>query len=76
MAFYDILAETGAKFGIGLAVAQKFKCLIEEAGFGEAQEVVFDLPLGDFGEGRRMEGIGLFQQFQMTEGFTESPLAF
>jgi len=68
MELYNVLAEIGSKVGIDLAVAQKFKGMIEDAGFQEVQEKVFDLPLGDWGEGRRMKEIGRCQRLQMTEG--------
>lgn len=68
MELYNLLADIGGKIGIDLAVAQKFKSKMEAAGFEEVQERVFDLPLGDWGEGRRMKEIGLFQRYQMTEG--------
>jgi hypothetical protein len=68
MELYNLLAEIGKKVGIDLAVAQKFKGMIEDAGFEEVQEKTFDLPLGNWGEGRRMKEIGLCQQVQMTEG--------
>lgn len=65
---YNVLAEYGSKIGIDLAVAQKFKGMIEAAGFEDVQEKVFDLPLGDWPEGRRMKEVGIFQRFQMVEG--------
>ena len=68
MEFYNVLAEIGTKIGIDLAVAQKFKAMMDKAGFEDVTEEVFDLPLGDWPEGRRMKEVGLFQRFQMVEG--------
>jgi hypothetical protein len=67
-AFYDVLAEVGQGIGIDLAVAQKFHGMLEKAGFEEVTETVFDLPIGGWMPDRRMREVGLFQQFQMTEG--------
>ncbi|KAH8812570.1 S-adenosyl-L-methionine-dependent methyltransferase, partial [Xylogone sp. PMI_703] len=68
-AFYDVLAEIGEKVGINLAVAQKFKSMLETAGYEEVTEQVYDLPLGGWmSHDRRMREVGLFQQFQMVEG--------
>jgi hypothetical protein len=67
-AFYDVLAEIGQKVGIDLAVAQKFRGMLEKAGYEEVNETVFDLPIGGWMPERRMREVGLFQQFQMTEG--------
>lgn len=67
-AFYDVLAEIGEKVGIDLAVAQKFKSLLQEAGYEEVTEQVYDLPIGGWMNGRRMKEVGLFQQYQMVEG--------
>ena len=55
MELYNVLAENASKVGIDLAVAQKFKGMLEDAGFEDVQEIVFDLPLGGWGEGRRMK---------------------
>lgn len=63
-----MLAEIGTKIGIDLAVAQKFPSMIRDAGFEDVTAHVFDLPLGDWMEGRRMQEVGSFQRFQMTEG--------
>jgi hypothetical protein len=68
MEFYNVLAEIGRKIGIDLAVAQKFKAMIEKAGFTDVTEKVFDLPLGDWPEDRRLKEVGMFQRFQMVEG--------
>jgi hypothetical protein len=68
MEFYNVLAEIGTKIGIDLAVAQKFKAMMDKAGFEDVTEEVFDLPLGDWPKGRRMKEVGLFQRFQMVEG--------
>jgi hypothetical protein len=68
MEFYNVLADIGSKIGIDLAVAQKFKHMMETGGFEDVTEVVFDLPLGDWPESRRLKEVGLFQRFQMTEG--------
>lgn len=67
-AFYDVLAEVGQGIGIDLAVAQKFHAMLEKAGYEEVKETVFDLPLGGWMSDRRMHEVGLFQQYQMTEG--------
>ena len=67
-ALYDVLAENGQKVGIDLAVAQKFKLMMETAGFQDIQERVFDLPLGGWMNDRRMKEVGVFQQYQMTQG--------
>jgi hypothetical protein len=42
--------------------------MLENAGYEEVKETVFDLPLGGWMLDRRMHEIGLFQQYQMTEG--------
>jgi hypothetical protein len=68
MELYNVLAEYGRRVGIDLAVAQKFKGMMEAAGFEEVTEKVFDLPLGDWMEDRRMKEVGSFQRFQMVEG--------
>jgi hypothetical protein len=68
MELYNVLAEFGAKVGIDLAVAQKFKSMMEKAGFEDVTEKIFDLPLGDWPEDRRLKEVGLFQRFQMIEG--------
>jgi hypothetical protein len=68
MELYNVLAEFAAKVGINLAVAQKFKSMMERAGFEDVTEKVFDLPLGDWPEDRRLKEVGLFQRFQMVEG--------
>jgi hypothetical protein len=68
MELYNVLAEFGTKVGIDLAVAQKFKIMMEKAGFEDVTEKIFDLPLGDWPEDRRLKEVGLFQRFQMVEG--------
>lgn len=67
-AFYDVLAEVGQTIGIDLAVAQKFRGMMETAGFQDVTETVMDLPLGGWMPERRMREVGIFQRFQMTEG--------
>jgi hypothetical protein len=67
-AFYDVLAEVGQGIGIDLAVAQKFRGMLEKAGYEDVTETVFDLPIGGWMADRRMREVGLFQQYQMTEG--------
>lgn len=67
-AFYDILAEVGQTINIDLAVAQKFRGMVQNAGFEEVTETVLDLPLGGWMDDRRMREVGVFQRFQMTEG--------
>jgi len=67
-AFYDVLAEVGQSIGIDLAVAQKFRGMLESAGYAEVTESVLDLPLGGWMRDRRMHEVGVFQRFQMTEG--------
>jgi hypothetical protein len=67
-AFYDVLAEVGRGIGIDLAVAQKFQGMLEKAGYEAVTEIVFDLPIGGWMPDRRMREVGLFQQYQMTEG--------
>jgi hypothetical protein len=67
-AFYDVLSEVGEGIGIDLAVAQKFHGMLEKAGFVGVTETVFDLPIGGWMPDRRMREVGLFHQFQMTEG--------
>ncbi|PMD19557.1 S-adenosyl-L-methionine-dependent methyltransferase [Hyaloscypha hepaticicola] len=67
-AFYDVLSEVGKGVGIDLAVAQKFHGMLEKAGFEGVTETVFDLPIGGWMPDRRMREVGLFHQFQMTEG--------
>jgi hypothetical protein len=68
LAFYDVLSEVGKGVGIDLAVAQKFHGMLEKAGFEGVTETVFDLPIGGWMPDRRMREVGLFHQFQMTEG--------
>lgn len=68
MELYNVLAEYGGTVGIDLAVAQKFKRMMEHAGFEQVREKVFDLPLGDWPADRRLKEVGLFQRFQMVEG--------
>jgi len=68
MELYNVLADIGGKIGIDLSVAQKFKAMMEKAGFEDVTEKVFDLPLGDWPEDRRLKEVGLFQRFQMVEG--------
>ena len=68
MELYNVLAEYGARVGIDLAVARKFKAMMAEAGFRDVTEKVFDLPLGDWPEDRRLKEVGMFQRFQMVEG--------
>jgi hypothetical protein len=68
MELYNVLAEIGGKIGIDLAVAQKFKGMMDTAGFEDVTEKVFDLPLGDWPEDRRLKEVGMFQRFQMVEG--------
>ena len=63
-----MLAEVGQGIGIDLAVAQKFRGMLESGGYEEVTETVFDLPLGGWMRDRRMREVGIFQQFQMTEG--------
>jgi hypothetical protein len=67
-AFYDVLSEVGEGIGIDLAAAQKFHGMLEKAGFEGVTETVFDLPIGGWMLDRRMREVGLFHQFQMTEG--------
>lgn len=54
--------------GIDLDAAVKLKGYLEDAGYESVQEEVFDLPIGDWPEGRRMKEIGRFQRFQMLQG--------
>jgi hypothetical protein len=68
MEFYSVLADIGGKIGIDLAVAEKYPQMMRDAGYEEVTSKVFDLPLGDWMEGRRMKEIGRFQRYQMTEG--------
>jgi SAM-dependent methyltransferase len=68
MELYNVLASVGSKIGIDLAVAEKFPDMMREAGYEDVKSEVFDLPLGDWMEGRRMKEVGSFQRYQMTEG--------
>ena len=68
MEFCNVLADVGQRVGIDLAVAHKFKPMMEAAGYEDVQERVFDLPIGDWMPDRRMKEVGLFQRYQMTEG--------
>jgi hypothetical protein len=66
--FYSVLKPLGARIGIDLDVAPKLKGYLEEAGYESVQEEIFDLPLGDWPQDRRMKEIGRFQRFQMLQG--------
>lgn len=68
MEFYNVLAEIGSKVGLDLAVAEKYPQMMVDAGFEEVETKIFDLPLGDWMEGRRMKEVGRFQRYQMTTG--------
>lgn len=63
-----MLAEVGQGIGIDLAVAQKFRGMLNNGGFEEVTETILDLPLGGWMSERRMHEVGVFQRFQMTEG--------
>ncbi|RDW59954.1 hypothetical protein BP6252_13041 [Coleophoma cylindrospora] len=68
MEFYKVLAEIGSRIGIDLAIAEKYPGMMRKAGFEEVQCEVFDLPMGDWMQGRRMKEVGRFQRYQMTTG--------
>lgn len=58
----------GAKIGIDIDVAPKFKGYLEDAGYESVQEEIFDLPIGDWPQDRRLKEIGRYQRFQMIQG--------
>lgn len=62
------LKKTSAAVGLDLDVAKKFKQLLLDAGFEDVQEVVYDLPVGDWSEDGRLKEVGRFQRFQFLEG--------
>jgi hypothetical protein len=66
--FYNVLKPLGNRMGIDLDVATKFKGYLKDAGFESVQEEIFDLPVGDWPQDRRMKEIGRFQRFQMIQG--------
>lgn len=66
--FYNVLKPLGTRLGIDLDVAIKFKGYLEDAGYESVQEEIFDLPLGDWPQDRRMKEIGRYQRFQMMQG--------
>jgi len=68
MEFYNVLKPLGDKIGIDLNVAPKLKGYLEDAGYESVQEEIFDLPVGDWPQDRRMKEVGRFQRFQMLQG--------
>ncbi|RDW56389.1 hypothetical protein BP5796_13211 [Coleophoma crateriformis] len=68
MEFYKVLAEIGSRIGIDLAIAEKYPEMMRKAGLEEVESEVFDLPMGDWMQGRRMKEVGRFQRYQMTTG--------
>jgi hypothetical protein len=65
---YNVLKPLGAKMGIDLDVAPKLKGFLEDAGYDSVTEEVFDLPVGDWPQDRRMKEVGRYQRFQMMQG--------
>jgi hypothetical protein len=68
MEFYKVLKPLAASLGIDLDVATKLKKYLEEAEYDSVQEQIFDLPVGDWPEDRRLKEIGRFQRFQFVGG--------
>ncbi|KAI9863974.1 MAG: hypothetical protein M1824_006012 [Vezdaea acicularis] len=68
MELYNVLAVAAGRVGIDLAVSTKFKGLMEQAGYANVREEVFDLPLGGWPKDPRLKEIGVFQRVQMVEG--------
>jgi hypothetical protein len=66
--FYNVLKPLGAQIGIDLDVATKFRKLLEDGGYEDVQEQIFDLPMGDWPQDRRLKEIGRFQRFQFMGG--------
>ncbi|KFY77185.1 hypothetical protein V499_03390 [Pseudogymnoascus sp. VKM F-103] len=69
MELYTTLAEVSQEVGLDLSVAQKYGSMMVSAGFENVVEEVFDLPIGDWMQDRRMkegggvdadEGAGVF----------------
>lgn len=66
--FYNVMKPLTAMVGIDIDVAAKFKGYLEEAGYDSVQEEIFDLPMGDWPEDRRLKEVGRFQRFQFMGG--------
>jgi hypothetical protein len=68
MELYNVLKPLGGAMGIDFDVALKFKGYLEDAGYDSVTEEIFDLPMGDWPQGRRQKEIGRFQRFQFMGG--------
>jgi len=66
--FYNVLKPLGAKMGLDIDVPTKFKRLLEDAGYDSVTEEIFDLPMGDWPQDRRMKEVGRYQRFQLIQG--------
>lgn len=66
--FARCITEVSAMVGLDLNVAKKLKGLLHDAGFEDVREVVYDLPMGDWPEDRRMKEVGRYNRFQFLEG--------
>jgi hypothetical protein len=75
MEFYNVLKPMAASVGFDLDVAQKYKSMLEEAGYEDVQETVYDLPLGPWSKDRRMNEVGRFQNFQLFGGLSSIGMA-
>ncbi|KAI9894484.1 MAG: hypothetical protein M1814_003242 [Vezdaea aestivalis] len=69
-AFYDVMADAARKVGLDFGIAHKLRGMIEEAGFANVREEIFDLPMGPWPKDPRLKEIGMFQQIQVTEGLS------
>jgi hypothetical protein len=62
-----VMSENAHAVGLDVEIARKFAGLMQDAGYVDVQEKVFDCPLGGWMPGRRMKEVGLFQRFQVAE---------
>jgi hypothetical protein len=66
--FYEVLNEAANMIGLDFDIASKFKSLLQEAGYEEVTEIVFDLPIGSWPKDRRLKEIGAFNRLQTCQG--------
>lgn len=66
--FSSVIKPVAAEVGLDIDVAQKFKGYLEMAGYEDVQEVVYELPIGDWPSDRRMKEMGRYHLFQFTGG--------
>ncbi|KAL4780292.1 S-adenosyl-L-methionine-dependent methyltransferase [Aspergillus varians] len=66
--FYELLREACDKIHRPVTIGRELKRIVEETGFVNVQQQVFQLPLGTWPREKRMKDIGALNMYQLLEG--------